>query len=81
MKSNKDTRKNVTLNNSVVIEPCHIDESVILINSVIGPNVSIGVNTIIRDSIIKNSEIKTNVRLDSVNLKNSKVGDYSEAKG
>src|ERR1700739_3618590 len=42
----KGDRKNTTkLENSVVIQPCYIDESVTLKNSIVGPFVSIGANT------------------------------------
>jgi len=44
---------NVTTNNAVVIEPCFIDKNVTLTNSVVGPHVSIGANTVIENCVIK----------------------------
>jgi glucose-1-phosphate thymidylyltransferase len=62
--------------NSVIIEPCYIGESVKLINSVVGPYVSIGDNSLIEDSIIKNSIVQTNSKISSGNIHNSMFGNY-----
>ena len=45
--------------NSKIIEPCFIGEGVTLINSTVGPFASIGANTTIEDSNVKNSIIQT----------------------
>ncbi|MFN0200541.1 MAG: sugar phosphate nucleotidyltransferase [Bacteroidia bacterium] len=44
--------------NSVVIQPCFIGKNVKLINSVVGPNASLGDNCVIENSVIKNSAIR-----------------------
>lgn len=66
--------------NSVIIEPCYIGENVRLTNSVVGPYVSIGNNSVIEDSIIKNSIIQTHSRISSANIHNSMFGNYVDFK-
>lgn len=66
--------------NSVIIEPCYIGENVQLINSVVGPYVSIGKDSIIEDSIIKNSIVQTNARISSANIRNSMFGNSIDFK-
>jgi glucose-1-phosphate thymidylyltransferase len=67
--------------NSVVIEPCFIDEGVKILNSVVGPYVSIGKNTTIEDSIIKKSIIQTNSVLKNKLIENSMVGNNTKLLG
>jgi glucose-1-phosphate thymidylyltransferase len=64
--------------NSVIIEPCYIGENVQLINSVVGPYVSIGDNSIVEDSVVKNSIIQTNSKISRANVQNSMFGNYVE---
>jgi glucose-1-phosphate thymidylyltransferase len=66
--------------NSVIIEPCYIGENVCLINSVVGPYVSIGNNSVIEDSIIKNSIIQTHAKISSANIRNSMFGNSVDFK-
>ncbi len=61
--------------NSVIIEPCYIGENVVLINSVVGPYVSIGKDSVIEDSIIKNSLVQNNARISSAHIRNSMFGN------
>lgn len=62
-------------NNSVVIEPCFIDESVTLINSVIGPGVSIGKNVSIENSVISHTIIQSNTSVKNKLINNSMLGN------
>jgi glucose-1-phosphate thymidylyltransferase len=66
--------------NSVIIEPCYIGENVKLINSVVGPYVSIGDNSVIEDSVIKNSIIQTHSKISCANVHNSMFGNYVDFK-
>lgn len=66
--------------NSVIIQPCYIGENVQLINSVVGPHVSIGNNSIIEDSVVKNSIIQTHSKITASNINNSMFGNYVEFK-
>ncbi len=66
--------------NSVIIEPCYIGENVKLINSVVGPYVSIGNNSVIEDSVIKNSIVQTHAKISFANIHNSMFGNYVDFK-
>lgn len=69
------------IENSVIIEPCFIGENVVLKNSIIGPHVSLGANTSVNDTIIKNSIVQQNSKIDSANLQDSMIGNYVEING
>ena len=61
-------------NESIIIEPCYIDDNVVLTNSVIGPYVSVGKNVVINDSVIKNSIIQKDAFIENSNLIDSMIG-------
>ena len=67
--------KTVTLDNSTIIEPCYIGENVILINSTIGPNVSLGDGCKVENSTIKESLIQTKTTIKNVNLVDAMIGN------
>ncbi len=67
--------------NSVIINPVSIDKNVVIENSVIGPFVSIAPGAVIKDSIVSNSIIDDNARLNSVNIKDSTIGQDSVMNG
>jgi glucose-1-phosphate thymidylyltransferase len=71
----------VSLENSKIIEPCFIGENVKLINSIIGPNVSIGKNCVITDSTVKNSLIQTNTIIKNANLDEAMIGNHVKYDG
>ncbi len=70
-----DTAKLV---NTTIIKPVFIGANVVIENSVIGPHVSIGKNSRINNSIIINSILQENLKLNKVNLENSMVGNFTE---
>lgn len=65
----------VELVNSVIVPPCFIDEGVKLINSVVGPHVSIGKNTVIENTIIQKSIVQNRTTLKNKLIDNSMVGN------
>jgi len=67
--------------NSVIIPPCFIGDDVKIVNSIVGPHVSIGKGTIVENSVIRNSIVQTQSKLNSVNIVNSMVGNHAEVKG
>jgi len=69
------------IENSVIIEPCFIGDNVVLKNSVVGPHVSLGANTKVSDTIIKNSIVQQNSKINHTNLENSMIGSYVEVNG
>ncbi len=66
----------VRLENATVIPPCYIGEDVAVINSVIGPNVSLGKGTHITNSKIQNSLIQTHAHIKNAQLNNAMIGNH-----
>lgn len=67
--------------NSVVIAPSFIDDGVTITDSVVGPYVSVGKNTIIENSVIKKSIIQSNSILKNKLIENSMVGNNTKLLG
>ena len=61
--------------NSKIIEPCFIGSGTKIENSIIGPNVSIGNNTIILNSQIKESIIQNTSKIENAKLYKSMIGN------
>ena len=84
LENNKDkdwVASSAQLENTVVIPPCYIGENVKIANSVIGPHVSLGDESTIKDSIVKNTIIQTNTVLVNANVENSMIGNFVEYNG
>ncbi len=71
----------VMLENTTVIEPCYIGNGAHIVNSVIGPHVSVGAGTRIESSVISNSIIQTHSKIKDTRITNSMVGNYAEIHG
>lgn len=67
--------------NSTIIEPCYIGDQVRLVNSTVGPHVSIGNNTLVENSVIKNTIIQENSKIYQSTIVNSMIGNYTEVTG
>lgn len=70
--------KNITNENSIIIEPCYIGDNVKLINSIVGPYASIGSDCIVEDSLVRNSIVQTSTNIKNANLHNSMLGNHVE---
>jgi len=79
----KETMVHATVKNqnSKIIAPCFIGEGVQLVDSVVGPHASIGANTVIENSVVKNCIIQTNSKIKNADLSNSMIGNYAEYTG
>lgn len=71
----------VRLDNSQIIPPCFIDEDVYIIDSIVGPNVSIGKGSHIQNSKIKNSLIQTHSHIQNAKLDNAMIGNHVKYNG
>ncbi|WP_452221542.1 sugar phosphate nucleotidyltransferase [Lacinutrix salivirga] len=71
----------VTLENSKIIEPCCIGANVKLINTTVGPNVSIGSDCIIENSTVKNSLIQNQTTIKNANLDEAMIGNHVKFDG
>jgi glucose-1-phosphate thymidylyltransferase len=65
-----------TIENSVIVEPCFVGEGARIINSVIGPHVSVGNNSVITNSIVKNSVIQGDTTVSDALFTNSMLGNH-----
>lgn len=71
----------VKLDNTVIIPPCYIGENVTISDSVIGPHVSIGHDTAVVNSVIKNSVIQNESSVNNALLEDSMLGNKAEYTG
>jgi glucose-1-phosphate thymidylyltransferase len=67
--------KDIKLINSQIIEPCFVGAGVTIENSVIGPHVSVGESTKIKNSRIWNSIIQKNCQIENLVTQNSMLGN------
>ena len=79
--ANDEARKALNIENSDILEPCFIGANVQLINCTIGPYVSIGNDTCIINSTIKNTIIQNNTTIVDADLEDSMIGNHVEYKG
>ncbi|SNY95070.1 sugar phosphate nucleotidyltransferase [Flagellimonas pacifica] len=62
--------------NANIVEPCFIGENVVLKNTTVGPYVSVGADTILENSTIKNSLIQSQSKISNANLDNAMIGNH-----
>lgn len=60
--------------NSTILPPCYIGEGAVIENSVVGPHVSVGKGTRVNSSIIKNTNIQLDSRIENAVIINSMIG-------
>ncbi|TFF95604.1 MAG: hypothetical protein EU544_02430 [Promethearchaeota archaeon] len=72
------SEKNIAIERSFIKNPLHIDPNSKIMNSVIGPYVSLGENSIIENCIIENCVIEKNVHLKNIITQNSIIGSNVE---
>jgi glucose-1-phosphate thymidylyltransferase len=73
--------KNITIENSTIIEPCYIGDDVSITNSIIGPHISIGAGCNINNAVLKNSIVQANTKISGTFISNSMIGEGAEVKG
>jgi glucose-1-phosphate thymidylyltransferase len=78
---NRKVASDAKLINTTIIEPCHIGPGVEISNSVVGPNVSIGENSKIENSVVKDSIVQEFSKVNNLVLGNSIIGSHAEAAG
>ncbi|MGX1023123.1 sugar nucleotidyltransferase [Psychroflexus sp. MBR-150] len=71
----------VEIHSSEITEPCFIADGVKLINAKIGPYVSLGKGTVVKDSAIKNSLIQEHTEITNANLNNAMIGNFAKFNG
>ncbi|QIK16414.1 nucleotidyltransferase [Blattabacterium sp. DPU] len=76
-KNSELIHKKVIIKNSLIIKPCSIEENTNIENSIVGPYVSIGKYTKVKNSNIKNSLIQNYTKIQYANLNHSIIGNHS----
>lgn len=64
-----------------IIEPCFIDKDVVIENCTIGPYVSIGKGSTLKNCTISNSIVQKNCHIESTNFTNSMIGNHVTING
>ncbi len=70
-----------SVSNSVIIEPCYLGKGAKVLNSVLGPHVSVGANSIVESSVVRNSIVQDGSTVTSANLANSMIGNQASYTG
>lgn len=73
--------KNITIENSEIIEPCYVGSNVVLKNAKIGPNVSIGNGCTIENASLVDSLVQTKTTVKNIHLKDSMIGNHAHVDG
>lgn len=82
LKDNKDlVSPKAKLDGSLVVSPCFIGENVTLVNSIVGPNVSIESGAVITNSVVRNSIVRPGVRITDAIIDNSMLGERAMVTG
>lgn len=69
------------IKNSIILKPCFVGKGARITNTVLGPYVSVGENTIIAHSVVENSIVMNDATVTRANLEGSMVGNHSRVKG
>lgn len=75
------TASSVNSDSAIIIPPCFIGDNVHIEQSIIGPHVSIGSNSCIKNSVIVNSVIQSDTSIENANLANSMLGNKVNYQG
>jgi len=82
LKDDKDlVSPKAKLTGSLVVSPCFIGENVTLVNSIVGPNVSIESGATITNSVVRNSIIRPGVHITDAVIDNSMLGERAMVTG
>jgi glucose-1-phosphate thymidylyltransferase len=71
----------IRIEHSTIIPPCYIADDVVLINSTVGPNVSLGTGTHLTDVTITNSLVQTHAHLKNAVLDGAMIGNHVNYRG
>jgi glucose-1-phosphate thymidylyltransferase len=79
--SQSPSPSNLTIQESTIVQPCFIGNNVVLKNSVVGPFVSLGDETVIENAEVTNSIILRGAKIKNAVLTNSMIGSFAEYEG
>ncbi|MCB0552179.1 MAG: NTP transferase domain-containing protein [Phaeodactylibacter sp.] len=79
--SEKLVADDIKLDNAVIVPPCYIGQGAEIRNSVVGPYVSLGNNSLVEHTVISNSIIQNNTKVLRANLHHSMLGNEVDYQG
>ena len=74
-------RRPASLDGTTVVDPVYIEEGVTIVDSLIGPNVSISAGTEVRNSTVRDSVIGAHAQVLNATLSQSLLGDHAIVDG
>lgn len=74
-------RKPEWLTGATITEPVYIEDGVVCEGATIGPNVSIGAGTEVRNSVLRDTILGSNSKVTGCDLRNSMIGDHAVLDG
>lgn len=66
---------------SVILPPCYIGPGARIERSVVGPHVSIGAHSVVRDSRVENGLVQTHSTITHANLHGAMIGNQAQVEG
>jgi glucose-1-phosphate thymidylyltransferase len=73
--------ESVKLNNSIIVKPCYIGPDIEIINSVIGPFVTLGGDNKIENTVLENSLVGKNTKITNKVISTSMIGNNTIIEG
>lgn len=70
-----------TIENSVVVQPCHIGPGARILNSVVGPHVSLGENSTVEDARVSNALIQAHSVIRNKVVNGAMIGNHALVDG
>jgi glucose-1-phosphate thymidylyltransferase len=81
MLSKGHARRPESVDGSTIVDPVYIEDNVKILNSTVGPNVSVGAGSVIDGSVLSHTIVGTKARIIRSKLVNSLVGDEATLEG
>lgn len=81
---NKDSEMvdpSAKIENSIILQPCHIGANSVIKNSIVGPYVSIGKDSVVENTVVSNTVIQNESNVQNVNMTDSMIGNKVEYLG
>jgi glucose-1-phosphate thymidylyltransferase len=67
--------------NSTIVEPCYIGPGAKIVGSTVGPYVSIGANSTVENSTLRDCIIGSHTAIMNITLHNSMIGQHAHIDG
>ena len=65
----------------MLIEPVYIEKGCVIENSVVGPHVTLGPNTVIKNSLVANSLVQHDTEIVNASIEGSMIGSQCSVHG